>query len=414
MNVSNTQPDRASPPAIMPLEIGTQGEARVQTELPAADRFWNELCRAPAQAVRWDWFILLRVAQCANHDYPRIGHSIQLRDDPVRLGQPPFFNPPATTVARMTMRGPSELGARSAEPPSGAGTTSQVAWIYSYHFGLFGPFGPLPLHLTDYAYHQAFEKDPAFAAFCDILHHRFLCFFFRAWADGRKELDFDRRACQTPGGVTTDNDDFAERWNLYLGSLIGLGLSDFLHRDRLPAEAKLFYAGRLLQPTRNAEGLEALLGDYFQVPASVIPFVRRVVPLPTDVRWQLGVAGGFGYLDISAIVGEAVENYQTGFRVRLGPLQYAQFEQFLPDSDAFGQINDWIRLYVGKESDPGSTPGLEAAWDLQLVLNAADVPEMRLGEISRLGWTTWLLDHPGADYDADDLVLQPDLSQCAS
>ena len=53
-------------------------------------------------------------------------------------------------------------------------------------FGLFGANGPLPLHLTEYAYGRQLQAgDPSFARFADIIHHRFLGLFHRAWAQAQ-------------------------------------------------------------------------------------------------------------------------------------------------------------------------------------------------------------------------------------
>ena len=188
--------------------------------------------------------------------------------------------------------------------------------------------------------------------------------------------------------------------------MIGLGLESLRNRDRVPDRAKLFYAGRLIHSPRNAEGLHAIIEDYFQVPAQVIPFVRRTVRLNPALCCRLGGDAAVGRLGVSAVLGESYEEYQQGFRIRLGPLSFEQFKQFLPVMDGFGEIHDWVRFYVGRETDPNPEAGLEAIWDLQLVLRAGEMPELKLGEGALLGWTAWL---PSADprEDADDLVLLP-------
>jgi type VI secretion system protein ImpH len=379
----------------------------------ARDR-WEEIRNAPGQARRWDWYALLRLIQCATPDQHRIGHSIKLEQEAVRLGQPPFFHPPPTNMAGMRTRGPREddstKPAADANAPHDSGrplSKNETPWIYSYHFGLFGPHGPLPLHLTEYAYRQKMANDPAFTAFCDTLHHRFLSFFFRAWADARKELDWDRHDAAAPAATPGGRDE-AQRswWDLYVGSLIGLGLDATRQRDRVPDHAKLFYAGRLMQPVRNAGGLRAILQDYFEVVAEVIPFVRKVIKLPASARWKLGPETSTGWLGRSTIVGETIEDYQTGFRIRFGPLKLAQFKEFLPETAGFGQLHDWVRLYLGKETDPNPQAGIEAAWDLQLVLSAPEVPWLVLGMGSTLGWTTWLISKQPTR-DAEDLVVTP-------
>ncbi|MCB1825707.1 MAG: type VI secretion system baseplate subunit TssG, partial [Candidatus Competibacteraceae bacterium] len=43
-------------------------------------------------------------------------------------------------------------------------------------------------------------------------------------------------------------------------------------------------------------------------------------------------------------------------------------------------------------------------WDVNLILRKEEVPPLRLGEGSQLGWTTWLTSQP-PDRDVDDLKL---------
>src|SRR5687767_246532 len=83
----------------------------------------------PPEALRWDWYALLRLIQAEAEHQPPIGHGIQLTHDPVRLGQPPFMHPPQTSVASFRMQGPHEAGAA-------AYAKRGVPWVNSFHFGL--------------------------------------------------------------------------------------------------------------------------------------------------------------------------------------------------------------------------------------------------------------------------------------
>ena len=55
--------------------------------------------------------------------------------------------------------------------------------IEQYAFGLLGPNGPLPLHITQEALSRSLEKDHGMTAFLDLFHHRLASLFYRAWAD---------------------------------------------------------------------------------------------------------------------------------------------------------------------------------------------------------------------------------------
>ena len=91
-----------------------------------------------------------------------------------------------------------------------------------------------------------------------------------------------------------------------------------------------------------------------------------------------------GRLGAGLIVGKRVWDVQSKFRIRLGPLRYSQFCDFLPPGTAFRPLADLSRLYAGQPFDI----------DAQLVLLAADVPWCQLNDSqesgARLGWNTWI------------------------
>jgi type VI secretion system protein ImpH len=68
----------------------------------------------------------------------------------------------------------------------------------------------------------------------------------------------------------------------------------------------------------------------------------------------------------------------------VGPLTFPEFCQFLPDGKAFGPLVQLSRFFAGLACD----------FDVQLILQAAEVPACRLGgsgqPAARLGWSTWL------------------------
>src|SRR6185436_14972621 len=128
-----------------------------------------------------------------------------------------------------------------------------------HFFGTLGPNGPLPLHLTEHARQRLQQNDVTFARFLDVFHHRMLSLFYRAWANSQPTVSRDRPT--------------SDRYTTYVGALVGLALPGLRNRDGFPDAAKLYYAGRLGALTHNAEGLQAMIGDHFQMPATVEEFV---------------------------------------------------------------------------------------------------------------------------------------------
>lgn len=310
----------------------------------------------------------VRLLQSHFHEQPRIGHSVSPKQDPVRFAQSPALDFAAATIEAVQQKDPA-----------------CPLVFYSRHFGLFGSNGPLPLCFTEFARERIMHHgDSTFTAFCNIFHHRLVSFFFRAWADAQKTVDYDRPADQ--------------HWPEYLGSLIGIGMGSLLHRDRVPDRAKLYFAGRLVSQARNAEGLEAIIQDFFNLRTEVQTFMGRWLNLPAGSECQLGRSPTTGTLGSSMIVGSRVWTCQLHFRLRLGPMGFQEFERMLPIGSSFQRLCDWVREYAGEQY----------SWDVQLVLKREEVPAIHLGRAGRLGWTTWLKTRP-FERDADDLILREPL-----
>ena len=310
------------------------------------------------------FFQALRRLECLCPDRPRLGKSVRLADDPVRLTQEPSLAFAPATLAAF-------------DP----GTEDRPPRLSEYFLGLFGPQGPLPLHLTEYARDRSRNHgDHTFAGFADIFHHRILCLFYRAWADAQPTVSFDRPE--------------TDRFNVYVGAPFGLGMPSLWNRDAAPDLAKLHYAGRLVGQTRNPEGLQAILADFFNLPVTIENFVGHWLPLSETSRCRLGTSPTTGLLGVTAVIGERVWDCQYKFRIVIGPMPLREFQRFLPGSDSLRRLVAWVRNYVGDE----------LLWDVNLILKREEVPPLKLGEETQLGWTTWLTSQP-LGRDADDLKL---------
>jgi type VI secretion system protein ImpH len=320
-----------------------------------------ELERRPYDA---DFHQTLRRLECLYPERPRLGEGLRPSDEPLRLGQDPSgaFAPSAITAFER-------------------GREGGMARLAIAFMGMFGPHGALPIHLTEYARDRIRNSgDFTFARFVDIFHHRMLVLFHRAWAAAQPAACEDR-----PNS----------RFSLYVGSLFGLGLRSAAHRDRISDRAKLNYASRLAAPARNAEGLEAIVSDYFRIRAVVEPFIGEWIPLDPQSRWRLGYSREMSTLGASSILGARVWQCEHKFRIALGPLTREQFQDLLPGSPKLATLQSLVRAYVGDELD----------WDARLELHRGESLQMRLGGGSRLGWNTHVGRRGGPKNE--DLIVNP-------
>ena len=256
-----------------------------------------------------------------------------------------------------------------------------VPRLTEYFFGLLGPSGPLPLFLTEYAYQrQKSARDGTFASFLDVFHHRMLTLFYRAWANARPTVSFDR-----------PKDDW---FGVYLASLMGIGIESLRDRNALPDHAKLYHAGSLSAQVKNPSGLRSMIEDFFQLPARIEEFIGAWLELPSDQRLYLGKSRATGLLGHTAIAGAKIWSRQHKFRLVLGPMSIESYERFLPGQPALARLKALVRGYVGDELD----------WDVRLSLFRDEAPALKLSGSARLGWSSWL-GTPSDPGDLNDLVI---------
>ena len=314
---------------------------------------------------KFDFFQLLRLIENAHPEQARIGKSLRPRDDAVRFAQNPELAFLPTAVSAF-------------EPAS----DHKQARLFVNFFGLTGPNGPLPTHLTEYARDRLRNaNDPTFARFLDIFHHRMLSLFYRARAAGEPVINLDR-----------EEDD---RFSTYVGSLFGIGSPSLRMRDQVPDFAKLHFAGLMTKRVRNAAGLANILREFFQLPFSIEQFVGHWMALPMEARTRLGALDGSSVLGSSIVLGGKVWDSQSKFRIVVGPLDYVEYCRMLPSGDSLKILVDWVRNYVGDALE----------WDVRLILKKEQIPVLKLGN-SRLGLTSWLHKLPPTK-DSNQLLLNP-------
>ncbi len=321
--------------------------------------FLDELERG---AHEFGFHAALRQVEALFPDLPRFGEAMRPLDEPIRLGQDPNLGFAPAELSRF-----EQAGGRPGQLEVG-------------FFGLFGPNGPLPLHLTEYARQRIRHVgDRTLSAFVNLFNHRMLLLFHRAWAQVEPAVHQDRPQ--------------SSRFEAYVGSLMGLGLSALRERDLIPDHAKLQYVGWLSNPVRSAEGLGAILADYFEVPVTIQEFQGEWLDLPESGRLQLGGPPEVCSLGRTTLLGPRVYSVQHRFRICFGPLSREDYSRFLPGSAGLAKLATMVRAYVGDEY----------AWDLSLRLREDAAGQIRLGGSERLSYNARL----GKRGALADLVIDP-------
>jgi type VI secretion system protein ImpH len=352
--------------------------ARRRPPTPVIDRLFQEPHAFEFfQAVQ----VLERAAQ-RRSDVPgrgRVGEDENPRREAIRFrAHQSLVFPPAAVIEAQ------------AAPTAEAGEPGQPPELTVGFMGLTGPSGVLPQHYTELMIRSVREKSFALRDFFDVFNHRLISLFHRAWEKYRLPATFERSA-PAEDAVTS-----------CLMALVGIDTPHHRRRLAVDDEAIVHYSGHYAHWPRSAAALEALLSDFFERPVRVEQFTGRwtwlgrdeLTAMPTRERPE----GAFAQLGVSAVVGERVWDVQGSFRMRIGPLTYAQFASFMPGSRDLAQLADLARLFVG--------PAL--GFDVQLTLTKQEVPYLQLAEegiyAPRLGWNTWLK-HQEHRHDVSDAIF---------
>jgi type VI secretion system protein ImpH len=326
------------------------------------------------EGYRFDFFQAVRVLERLYPHRAAVGGSARPGDEIARFQSHPSLAFPPSAIHDV----------KEGDEP-GRPVIMTVAFM-----GLTGPLGVLPRHYTELILERAKQKDATFRDFLTLFDHRLISLFYRAWEKYRAAIAYEHARTHGEGLDTVSP---------YLFDLFGMGTEGLRRRfSALADESLLYYAGLLGQRPHSATALQGLLEDYFAVPVQISQLRGQWLTLSEDNRSRLGGAESGSSQIGSAILGKRVWDQQATFRLRVGPLDIAQFHDFLPSGTAFAPLAELTRFFVGQELD----------FDVQLVLRAADVPGCRLGDTGprgpRLGWSTWLRTAAFPD-DADDTIL---------
>lgn len=333
---------------------------------------WAEVHHSP-----WahDFFALVRRIDTLRPDAPRTGDAARPQQEAVRFAQQVELDFAPAPLARLELRDdlPPRLSVR--------------------FFGLLGPNGALPLHLTEFVRERVRQHgDTATSHFLDLFHHRLLTLFYRAWSLGQPVVHRDRPE--------------HDRYRHWVASGTGLPAN-----ARLSPDALVFQAGLLSARSRHPEAMIKVLQQQFHTRVEITPNVGQWLDIAQGDRTRLGHAANRSErhqrrpprLGVDANAGSRVWDRQYRFRLHMGPLSRERHDQLIPGGSAYRSLLEWVQVLAGPEM----------RWELELRL--AERPEPRLqpgSQAPRLGLTAWLGRRAPAEGRpaSQDLRLRPRMS----
>ncbi|RWM31639.1 type VI secretion system baseplate subunit TssG [Mesorhizobium sp.] len=322
---------------------------------------------AEALSDGFDFFELLRRLEQKGGLF---GYSGQANREPARLGQHVRLSFSARDVVKF-----QEAGEKA------------PARVTVANLGLLGPEGPMPLHLTRWVLDRLSQRwfsgadaeqtsDTTFVDFVNILQHRMIALYYRAWADAHPAVQVERSV----GG----------RVRAMLEAMAGIGLPGT--QDPELDSVRLRQAASLANQVDGAERLTLFLATAFKVPVEIKEFVAAWITIPAALQSRVGKA--YAALGRGATIGPRVFSRQSRIELRVGPLSLDDFKSFLPGERRLAVFKKAVRDMIGEALDV----------DLRIVLARDAVPPPRIGTV-QLGRTSWLA-RPAEMGDADDLKLR--------
>jgi len=309
----------------------------------SATAYLSELVTDPQRLFAHGFVPLLRYID-ANSDSPyRLGYSISPKYDSCRFGQTPLlkFYPSAFTQVKLAAHIPAFK-------------------LKNSYFGLFGMYGPLPTHLTEYAIERNEQyKDFVLSEFADVFHHRFISLFYRAWADAEPVVSLDK----------IDDDRFGGFLRCLSGSTdVSAPVTDVLQQA---------LTGLFSHKNKSKGALAQILSEFLQLPVFVEEFSGQWYPIENNELTRLGRSTAV--LAKTAVAGRSSFQRAYCFTINIGPLDFEEYQRFFLQPSLFKQIRKHSVAFAGIEFDIR----------IALVLKPFQSKPTKLNH-SRLGQTTWL------------------------
>ncbi|MFP3518670.1 type VI secretion system baseplate subunit TssG [Pseudomonas sp. SIMBA_077] len=295
------------------------------------------LAALEGQVAEGNLYRFCQLLEQALPDHPPLGSTAHPANDPVRFRPDPGMGFPA-----------SEL--RAIEPD--ALNPQRPATVRTRLLGLYGVDSPLPtVYLDDIA--QRREGHEALEAFLDIFNHRIFTQFYRIWRKYSYPASFEA------GGTDATS-------QCLLG-LIGLGIPGTAKQIATPVSRFLALLSVMRLPTRNAEGIIALVKLLApNTQTKVTPHWPLNIPLaqPASLSTRHPVS-----LSQGTPLGSVGHDANSQLHLALFTEDQEEARSWLPGGPLHSDLLVLLRVYLG----------WRCTAKLQLSLPVRDLPRALLG-----------------------------------
>lgn len=291
---------------------------------------------------RANFYRFCRLLELSEPQAPLLGATSDINDDPVRFRPWPGMGFPVSEL-----RVVEHNKGNPHVPPT----------VRTNFSGLYGVDSPLPTtYLDDIAQHG--EGTEVLTEFLDIFSHRITTQYYRIWRKYAYPATFE------PGGT----DDTSQ----CLLGLIGLGIPGSSDRIATPVSRFLALLSTMRLPTRNSEGVRALVSLLAPDTTAVIN-EYDVVKVPVDKRSGLA-RGNRVSLVQRATLGKTERDTTSRILISLSTHHPQEAQGWLPGGHLYADFLVLLRVYLGYRSDAR----------LKLTVPVRVLPDPRLQKTTRI------------------------------
>lgn len=291
---------------------------------------------------RANFYRFCQLLEQESPDSPKLGATSHPGSDPVRFRPWPGMGFPVSALKAV------EIDEDNPDSPPTVRTT---------FLGMYGVDSPLPgMYLDDIAQHR--EGHEAVTSFLDIFSHRITTQYYRIW-----------RKYAYPATFETGGRDATSQCLL---GLVGLGIPGTAEQVATPVSRFLALLGTMRLPTRNAEGIRALV-------SLLAPETRAIVSEPDPVKVHIEKRSGLGAgnrirLSQRATLGKTGKEACSRVLITLSTENSDEAAGWLPGGHLHSDLLGLMRVYLGYRSDAR----------LRLTVPVRLLPEPRLGKGRRI------------------------------
>lgn len=268
----------------------------------------------PGLSNRLDFFELLRRLERDGGLRSRLGSPGERAEIDLRVIQPADLSFAPREVVSV------EQGRREGRP------TSLV--VTCRHFGMFAPYGPLPIHMTEHARQEMLSFcNRAFQEFTSLLSQRMAIWQYRAWAQLNVALGHERPSSNA----------FLQHIAQLSGGHQAVTVNEHVQRIRAR------FAGAYLPGRMGLKSLGRLLAYYFRLPVAMTPrFARWIDDGEGGVRQKMGILG-------HTRLGRCFFDVQHTAKICLGPISAPDYQAYQPGGERLAALLAVCRDYSGQQ-----------------------------------------------------------------